>query len=123
MRYSQQREKIREIVYNTNSHPTADWVYSQVKKTIPNISLGTVYRNLKQLEVSGDLKTIYDGNVARYDWNTDLHNHLKCKHCGDLIDIALTDKKLHSKIKKDFKFEVDIVEMTIIGSCKKHVKI
>jgi len=122
MRFSQQREKIREIVYDTNSHPTADWVYSQVKKTIPNISLGTVYRNLKQLESTSDLKTIFDGNIAKYDWNTNTHNNLKCKHCGDLIDIALTNQKFFSKIKKDFKFEVDVVEMTIIGSCKKHAK-
>ena len=57
MRFSYQRQKIREIVHNTNSHPTADWVYLEVKKSIPNISLGTVYRNLKQLEESGHAKT------------------------------------------------------------------
>ena len=120
MRFSYQRQKIREIVHNTNSHPTADWVYLEVKKSIPNISLGTVYRNLKQLEESGDVKTIFDGNIARYDWNTDPHNHLKCKNCGDLIDIVISDKAMYPKIKKDFKFSVDKVEMLIIGTCKKH---
>ena len=50
MRFSHQRQTIREIVYKTNSHPTADWVFLEAKKSISNISLGTVYRNLKQLE-------------------------------------------------------------------------
>ena len=122
MRFSHQRQTIRDIVYKTNSHPTADWVFLEAKKTIPNISLGTVYRNLKQLEDFGDIKTIYDGNIARYDWNTEPHNHLKCKNCGDLIDIVLSGKSIHPKIKKDFKFNVDKVEMFIIGTCKKHAK-
>ena len=81
-----------------------------------------VYRNLKQLEISGEIKTIYDDNIARYDWNTEPHNHLKCKNCGDLIDIVLSDKSIPPKIKKDFKFNVDKVEMFIIGTCKKHAK-
>ena len=57
VRVSHQREKIREIVYNTYSHPTADKIFLEAKKSIPKISLGTVYRNLKQLEISGEIKT------------------------------------------------------------------
>ena len=54
MRFSQQRETIKNVVRGTNSHPTAEWVYTQTKKVIPNISLGTVYRNLKTLQESID---------------------------------------------------------------------
>ncbi|MBT3479275.1 MAG: transcriptional repressor [Candidatus Marinimicrobia bacterium] len=120
MRFSRQREAIREIVYKTNSHPIADWIFHRVKKEIQNISLGTVYRNLKQLEDDGAVRVIYDGNIARYDWNTDHHDHLKCKVCGDLIDVQLIDKDIRSNVKKKFKFAVDEVEMTIIGTCNKH---
>ena len=63
MRYSYQREAIKKVVKGTNSHPTADWVYNQTKKIIPKISLGTVYRNLKQLSKDGKINTIYDGNI------------------------------------------------------------
>ncbi|MBN4080990.1 transcriptional repressor [Caldithrix abyssi] len=120
MRFSRQRETIKEIVQGTNSHPTADWVYHRAKKDISNISLGTVYRNLKQLEEDGTVRTIYDGNIARYDWNMDPHDHLKCKVCGDLIDVHVLDKDIRANVKKKYKFDVDMVEMTIIGTCNKH---
>ena len=58
MRFSQQRETVKNIVRGTNSHPTAEWVYTQTKKVIPNISLGTVYRNLKTLQETGQINII-----------------------------------------------------------------
>ena len=121
MRYSHQRDTIRKIIYSTNSHPTADQVFIKAKKIIPNISLGTVYRNLKQLEKTGILQTIYDGNIIRYDWKTEPHNHLKCKICGDLIDVDMADLIIQPDFEKKYKFEVDDVEMTIIGTCNKHI--
>ena len=121
MRYSCQRDTIRKIIYSTNSHPTADQVFIKAKKIIPNISLGTVYRNLKQLEKAGILQTIYDGNIIRYDWKTEPHNHLKCKICGDLIDVDMPDLIIQPDFEKKYKFEVDNVEMTIIGTCNKHI--
>ena len=122
MRYSHKREAIQEIVYGTNSHPTADWIFQKVKVKIPNISLGTVYRNLKQLDDAQIINTIYDGNIARYDWNREPHDHLKCKICGDLIDVQLFDEQIRNTIKKQYKFEADDVLMTIIGTCHKHNK-
>ena len=120
MRYSHQREVIKKVVQNTNSHPTADWVFNQTKKIIPNISLGTIYRNLKRLEEEGEMNTIYDGNIARYDWNIESHDHLKCTACGDLIDVHLANKEFKSIVKTKFKFDVDDVKMTVIGTCSKH---
>ena len=122
MRYSYQRETIKKVVKGTNSHPTADWIYNQTKKIIPKISLGTVYRNLKQLSKDGEINTIYDGNIARYDWNIESHDHLKCTQCGDLVDVHLAHDEFKSIVKTKFKFDVDDVEMTIIGTCSKHAK-
>ena len=120
MRYSQQRETIKEIVQSTNSHPNADWIFHQAKLKIPKISLGTVYRNLKQLEDEEVIRTIHDGTIARYDWNKDPHDHLRCKVCGDLIDVQLFDDDIRKIVKKKYQFEADDVEMTIIGTCNKH---
>ena len=122
MRYSHQREEIRRILSSTDIHPTADWVYEQAKINIPNISLGTVYRNLKQLSDEGSIRIIFDGNTARYDCNQERHDHLRCKICGDLIDVQLFDNDIQKFVKEKYDFEADNVEMTIIGKCKKHTK-
>ena len=122
MRYSYQREAIKKVVKGTNAHPTADWIYNQTKKIIPKISLGTVYRNLKQLSIDGEINTIFDGNIARYDWNIESHDHLKCTQCGDLVDVHLAHDEFKSIVKTKFKFDVDDVEMTVIGTCSKHTK-
>ena len=120
MRYSYQRNTIQELVLTTKCHPTADWVYSEVKKIIPNISLGTVYRNLNQLSDSGMIKTIQDGSVTRYDGNKSPHHHLKCKECGEITDINLKDLDLKKKVKLNFDFELSDIEITITGKCNKH---
>ena len=122
MRYSHQRELIKEILYSTNSHPTADWVFSQVKKMIPTISLGTIYRNLRQLDDLDIIKTIYDGPVTRYDWNKEPHDHLKCRICGVLIDVKLSDVRIKEIVEERFDFKVEDVDMTLIGICNKHLK-
>tara|TARA_A100001037_G_C15145219_1_gene636004 strand:+ start:2554 stop:2919 length:366 start_codon:yes stop_codon:yes gene_type:complete len=120
MRYSPQRETIKNIVYSTNSHPTADWIFCKAKIKHPSISLGTVYRNLNQLTENGLICQIKDGKLTRFDWNTSHHDHLKCKACGDLIDIQLSNVCLTKTIKKEFDFKVSDVEITILGKCNKH---
>ena len=121
MRYSRQRNIIKDIVFSTNSHPNADWVYHEAKNFIPSISLGTVYRNLKQLSKMGIIKTIYDGSVARFDWNTRPHNHLKCIECGRITDIEIDEtNNFAKKILDNHSFDVYDIEVTFIGTCKEH---
>ena len=121
MRYSRQRNIIKDIVFSTDSHPNADWVYNEAKNFIPSISLGTVYRNLKQLSKMGIIKTIYDGSVARFDWNTRPHNHLKCIECGRITDIEIDEtNNFAKKILDNHSFDVHDIEVTFIGTCKEH---
>ena len=120
MRYSQQREKIKEIMYNTNSHPTADWIFEMVQRSIPNISLGTVYRNLKQLTENGDIRTLKDGDVIRYDGNLHRHDHLLCTQCNNVYDIDILPKDLDIKAQTQFNFDVSNVSLTIEGICQNH---
>ena len=121
MRYSRQRNIIKDIVFSTNLHPNADWIYHEAKNFIPSISLGTVYRNLKQLSKMGIIKTIYDGSVARFDCNTHPHNHLKCIECGRITDVKI-DKtnNLTDKILDNHSFDVHDIEVTFIGTCSEH---
>ena len=120
MRFSYQREIIKGIVSSTKSHPTADWIYAQAKATLPNISLGTVYRNLKRLTEEGFIRTIYDGSIARYDWNRNPHDHIKCTICGKMVDIQIPNNELKKIVKDQHDFEVSDVEITLIGKCNKH---
>ncbi len=121
MRFSKQRELIQDIVQRTNSHPTAYWIFNKAKKEISNISLGTVYRNLSQLNKDGVINIFYDDNIARYDWNTVAHDHLKCNKCGKIIDIKLHNRELKKEVLKQYKFEAENIEITISGICENHM--
>ena len=65
-----QKSIIKYIVFSRKPHPNADLVYHEAKNFIQSISLGTVYKNIKQLSRIGNIKTIYDRSVAICDWNT-----------------------------------------------------
>ena len=88
MRNSKQRELIREIIKGRCDHPTAEMIYFSAREVNPTISLGTVYRNLKQLAEEGVIITLetedkrlhYDGDVSR-------HSHFICSKCGKIIDL------------------------------------
>ena len=122
MRYSQQREVIKNIVRSTKTHPRADWIYKKAKKIITNISLGTVYRNLKTLEKSGDLRIIYDNDQVRYDGNLEDHHHLKCLECGRIIDSNVDSNVDRDTIIKEHDFDPQEVEIFIFGKCNNHKK-
>ena len=88
MRTSRQREAILRVLRSTVCHPTADWVYGEVKREIPGISLGTVYRNLRLLTETGEVRSYEStGGVSRYDGCAAPHYHFRCERCGALIDI------------------------------------
>ena len=89
-RYSKQREAIRTYLQSTKKHPTAEIVYEHMQKTFPNISLGTVYRNLNFLVEHGDaLRLEFGDGVDHFDGKTDPHNHFYCKNCGNVIDLDM----------------------------------
>ncbi len=85
-RYSQQREMIYNCLLNTTAHPTADMIYQALKPENPKLSLGTVYRNLNQLEEDGYIVRL-PFHVERYDANTRPHMHFVCEQCERVIDL------------------------------------
>ena len=95
LKYSRQRESIKHFLMMTKEHPTADEVYMHVKQEYPNISLGTVYRNLNLLTDIGEaIKISTPDGGDRFDGRTAPHNHFLCKKCGRLLDLELDMKSI-----------------------------
>ncbi|MEJ2726583.1 MAG: transcriptional repressor [Deltaproteobacteria bacterium] len=85
-----QRRVILEEVKKDHSHPTADAVYERVRKKLPKISMGTVYRNLDVLASYGLIQKIEPGpSQMRFDGDTHDHYHLICTRCGKIEDAAV----------------------------------
>ena len=88
MRYSKQRELITQIIKGRCDHPTADMIYGSAREIEPNISLGTVYRNLKQLADDKVILTLEtEDKRLHYDGDTSRHSHFICSRCGKIIDL------------------------------------
>ncbi len=116
--YSKQREAILEVLRCTDTHPTANWIYEKVRETIPNISLGTVYRNLSQLAESGEILSLHvaDG-FEHFDYVTAPHAHLHCKKCGEIIDATLENAPL-TKLSENLGFTPQNTIYVVYGICK-----
>ncbi len=85
---SKQRDLILKIVRSTRCHPGADWIYSEARKELPNISLGTIYRNLNLLVQEGKIQElILNNNNKRYDGDLRHHYHVTCLHCNEIKDV------------------------------------
>jgi len=116
-RNTQQRQIILNIIKSTKVHPTADWIYKKAREYIPNISLGTVYRNIKVLKEEGLIKEITDGKLARFDGRVDKHFHFKCVSCGNIYDIEAEDIKVAENLKEKGYMILDY-EISMKGICK-----
>ena len=89
-KYSRQREAIKDYLSKTKEHPTADTVYMNIRESYPNISLGTVYRNLNLLADQGEiLKINCQDGCDRFDGNPKPHYHFLCQGCGRVLDIEM----------------------------------
>lgn len=87
-RETRQRRVVYETIKNTQTHPTADWIFEQVRNTLPKISLGTVYRNLSVLKDEGVVREIYGvDRRAHYDADLSPHAHFICSDCGQIWDV------------------------------------
>ncbi|MFW5998600.1 MAG: Fur family transcriptional regulator [Halanaerobiaceae bacterium] len=118
-RMTKQRKKIMEVLKNTDSHPTADEIYDKVKEDIPNISLGTVYRNLNVLAEMGEIMILdYGSSYSRFDGNPKNHYHFKCENCGQVFDVDLDIlDNLNQKLNSSTQFEVSHHRLEFYGLC------
>lgn len=120
-RKSKQRDRILEVLKQTRSHPTAKWIYDKVRKLYPDLSLGTVYRNLGMLVKQGfvsklDFGSLYD----RFEARTLPHHHFLCEQCGSVSDLDLPiDHSLTKKLKSATGLKASRREIRFYGVCEK----
>jgi len=119
MKYSKQRNIILEIVNSSCNHPTTEEIYRETKKYIPNISLGTVYRNLNQLVEYGYIKKILIVNEKeRFDKTLEEHSHFMCLCCEKIEDLPLEElKQLLNQLEKEKQIEIFSKEIVLKGLC------
>ncbi|MDY6827090.1 MAG: transcriptional repressor [Bacillota bacterium] len=116
---SKQRDKILNILQKTDTHPTASWIYDELKKEFNYLSMGTVYRNLTILIDQHLIKKIEAGsNFDRYDSNTEPHYHFICRKCGSVFDLPIElIENLDQKANLASDFQVETHEVKFFGIC------
>ncbi len=120
-RMTHQRQVILEEIQKVNTHPTADEVYELVRKQLPRISLGTIYRNLEILSASGLIQKIGPlSNQMRFDGITKKHYHLRCMYCGRIEDAPIAPmENLENAIREKTDYTIIDHKIEFIGICPK----
>jgi Fur family peroxide stress response transcriptional regulator len=118
-RATRQRRFVYETVASTKSHPTAEQVHEQVRRQMPRVSLGTVYRNLQLLVAEGRLRAWTRGRTTRFDADISAHDHFSCRECGLLLDLERTprafavERRLRSR-----GHEIEEHVLEFVGICR-----
>ena len=119
-RHSKKRQAILDCLCSTTTHPTAEWIHGQLRPLYPDLSLATVYRNLKQMQEAGLVRSvgIVDGH-ERFDGNTLPHSHVVCSRCGCVADIhgAALPSELIADAEAATGFTIPDASVRLIGLC------
>jgi Fur family peroxide stress response transcriptional regulator len=121
-KHSRKRDAILERIRSTNAHPSAEWVYSGLKADFPDLSLGTVYRNIAMLKAGGLLRSV--GAVSgeeRFDGDVSDHTHFVCEFCGAVIDIdeGGAAPGTCAEVGKKYGLTVTRRQLTFYGRCSR----
>ena len=120
LKYSRQRESIKACLMARHDHPTADALYAAIRQEYPNISLGTVYRNLNLLVELGEIQKLTCGDGAdHFDAVTTPHYHFICKNCGPVYDMSLEPmNNINQQAQKYTDNQIDSHMIYFYGTCK-----
>ena len=120
LKYSRQREAIKEFLNTRTDHPTADTVYENIREQYPNISLGTVYRNLALLVSIGEINKISSSQGPdRFDARMIPHHHFVCRNCHKVIDLDMKDPvNLEENASANFGGTIEGHTISFFGLCE-----
>lgn len=121
-RFSRQREAVLSDLKARSDHPTADEVFASVRRQVPNISLGTVYRNLRELGDGGEIKVFTHFGRERFDGDNSYHLHFCCSKCGGVQDIP-PERGEAANREIERLIGCKIHDTVIYGVCKKCLNI
>lgn len=120
-RYSKKREAIFAAIRNTDCHPSAEWIYQSLKPSHPDLSMGTVYRNLTFFRETGAIQSIgVIQGQERFDAITTPHSHFVCNCCGAVMDLpeVTVDSEMNRSVSEQYGFAVNRHELTFYGTCQ-----
>ena len=123
--YSRKREAILDAVRSSKSHPTAEWVYQKLKPEYPDLSLGTVYRNLAQFKEDGTIVSVGVVNgQERFDGNVKPHTHFICSNCASVLDIPdeYVSADRMSEAERKYRLRIDSSDVLFRGLCPNCLK-
>ena len=118
-RTTKQLQIIWDAVKDDKSHPTADQIYDRVRKQLPSISLGTVYRNLQKLVADEELQVLMRGRSQHFDPLVEKHQHFICESCDRVYDVVLQNQKDIEPVKLPHEgFRVTSHQLAFYGICR-----
>lgn len=119
VRYSKQRENVLRLLAGTKSHPTAEWVFENLKKENNSVSLATVYRNLKQLSEMNLIQSFETGDKnVHYDANINPHYHFACNKCKRVFDIEMSPfSNINREVEASTGYKVEEHSLIFYGYC------
>lgn len=118
MRYSHQRNIIHQSIKAVSSHPTAQEIYAMVREEIPNISLGTIYRNLSQLLEHKLIREIQIEGISHYDGTLTDHHHFYCTNCSSIQDCDIQDAGLIQDLMQSHHCTIEKCDIIFSGICE-----
>jgi len=119
-RLTNQKKIILDYLKNVYCHPSVKKIYAQVKKKLPQISLGTVYRTLDGFKKNGLILELETPEQKRYDGDLSLHAHFICQKCNQLFDVFNISQEYNILKNKKIKIgKINNYKIYFYGQCKK----
>lgn len=118
IRFTPQRQAILEFLLATDTHPTAEEIYKQVKLKFPGVSLGTIYNTLNMLKEYGYILELPCGDMSsRFDGRAANHYHAMCNSCGKVVDFDSTLIEMDEQVAAFTGYQVSTHNLVFYGIC------